>query len=167
MKIHLVRAELFIPCTDGWTDMMKLIVTFRNFANTPKNLFSSNLVSFIDILIEFFPVPYSHSSKLDIMPLPHPSYDQLTLLLCGLIPPLIYNSPTLFLLAFSLWASLAGTTAQSGDWYGSGMLHSGQVLRGSLPLLSPNSPTYQLQIPLCMQQVPTKLHGFKIKKTTN
>jgi hypothetical protein len=32
---------------------------------------------------------------------------------------------------------LAGTRAQSGDWYGSGTLHSGQVLRGSLPLLSP------------------------------
>jgi hypothetical protein len=31
----------------------------------------------------------------------------------------------------------AGTRVQSGDWYGSGMLHSGQVLRGSLPLLSP------------------------------
>ena len=33
-----------------------------------------------------------------------------------------------------LWAE---TRAQSGDWYGSGMLHPGQVLRGSLPLLSP------------------------------
>jgi hypothetical protein len=32
---------------------------------------------------------------------------------------------------------LAGTRAQSGDRYGSGTLHSGQVLRGSLPLLSP------------------------------
>ena len=26
---------------------------------------------------------------------------------------------------------------KSGDWYGSGMLHPGQILRGSLPLLSP------------------------------
>jgi hypothetical protein len=31
----------------------------------------------------------------------------------------------------------AGTRAQSGDQYGSGTLHPGQVLRGSLPLLSP------------------------------
>jgi hypothetical protein len=31
----------------------------------------------------------------------------------------------------------AETRAQSGDWYGSGMLHPGQILRGSLPLLSP------------------------------
>jgi hypothetical protein len=31
---------------------------------------------------------------------------------------------------------LAGTRAQSGDRYGSGTLHPGQVLRGSLPLLS-------------------------------
>jgi hypothetical protein len=38
---------------------------------------------------------------------------------------------------FSLWAGLAGTRAQSGDRYDSGTLHSGQVLRGSLPLLSP------------------------------
>jgi hypothetical protein len=33
---------------------------------------------------------------------------------------------------------LAGTRAQSGNQYGSGTLHSGQVFRGSLPLLSPN-----------------------------
>ena len=37
----------------------------------------------------------------------------------------------------------AGTRAQSGDRYGSGMLHPGQVLRGSLPLLSP-SPIFIL-----------------------
>jgi hypothetical protein len=30
-----------------------------------------------------------------------------------------------------------GTRAQSGDWYSSGTLHPGQVLRGSLPLLAP------------------------------
>jgi len=34
---------------------------------------------------------------------------------------------------------LAGTRAQSGDWYGSDTLHPGQVLRGSLPLLSPTN----------------------------
>ena len=33
MKIHPVGAELFHA--DGWTDMMKLSVTFRNFANAP------------------------------------------------------------------------------------------------------------------------------------
>jgi hypothetical protein len=33
-----------------------------------------------------------------------------------------------------VWAQ---TRAQSGDWYGSGTLHPGQILRGSLPLLSP------------------------------
>jgi hypothetical protein len=31
----------------------------------------------------------------------------------------------------------AGTRAQSGDRYGSGTLHPGHVLRGSMPLLSP------------------------------
>jgi hypothetical protein len=31
---------------------------------------------------------------------------------------------------------MAETRAQSGDWYGSGTLHPGQILRGSLPLLS-------------------------------
>jgi hypothetical protein len=30
----------------------------------------------------------------------------------------------------------AETRAQSGDWYGSGILHPGQILRGTLPLLS-------------------------------
>ena len=33
-----------------------------------------------------------------------------------------------------VWAE---TRAQSVEWYGSGTLHPGQVLRGSLPLLSP------------------------------
>jgi hypothetical protein len=33
-----------------------------------------------------------------------------------------------------VWAE---TRVQSGDWYGSGTLHPGQILRGSLPLLSP------------------------------
>jgi len=33
-----------------------------------------------------------------------------------------------------VWAE---TRAQSGDWYGFGTLHPGQVLRGSLPLISP------------------------------
>jgi hypothetical protein len=31
----------------------------------------------------------------------------------------------------------AETRAQPGDWYVSGTLHPGQILRGSLPLLSP------------------------------
>ena len=37
-----------------------------------------------------------------------------------------------------VWAE---ARAQSGDWYGSGTLHPGQVLRGSLPLLSPVNNT--------------------------
>jgi hypothetical protein len=40
------------------------------------------------------------------------------------------------------WYSALGpvwteTRAQSGDWYGTGTLHPGQILRGSLPLLPP------------------------------
>ena len=42
-----------------------------------------------------------------------------------------------------VWAE---TRFQSGDWYGSGKLHPGQVLRGSLPLLSP-FPTFHHQVP--------------------
>ena len=38
-----------------------------------------------------------------------------------------------------VWAE---TRVQSGDWYGSGTLHPGQVLRDSLPLLSPGVPQY-------------------------
>ena len=39
---------------------------------------------------------------------------------------------------------MVGTRAQSGDRHGSGMPHPGQVLRGSLPLLSPplDIPTF-------------------------
>jgi hypothetical protein len=39
MKILPVGAELFhvFQQTDGWTDMTKLIVAFRNFAKPPKN----------------------------------------------------------------------------------------------------------------------------------
>jgi hypothetical protein len=41
----------------------------------------------------------------------------------------------LLVVVMSPWASLTGTRAHSGDRYGT--LHSRQVLRGSLPLLSP------------------------------
>jgi len=53
--------------------------------------------------------------------------------------PRICTSPVII---YYYWYSALGlvwaeTGAQSGDWYGSGTLHPGQVLRGSLPLLSP------------------------------
>jgi hypothetical protein len=39
MKIHPMGAEFFLAGgrADGQTDMTKLIVTFDNFANAPKN----------------------------------------------------------------------------------------------------------------------------------
>jgi hypothetical protein len=37
LKICTVGTELF--CVDGRTDMMKLIATFQNCANTPKNIY--------------------------------------------------------------------------------------------------------------------------------
>ena len=45
-----------------------------------------------------------------------------------------------------VWAE---TRAQSVDWYSSGTLHPGQVLRGSLPLLSPafRRSHYRHQVP--------------------
>ena len=42
------------------------------------------------------------------------------------------------------------TRVQSGDWYGFDTLHHGQVLRGTLPLLSPpflDVPTFRHQVP--------------------
>jgi len=48
----------------------------------------------------------------------------------------------ILLLAFSLGLVWAGTRSQSDDRYGSGTLHAGQVLRGSLPLLSPYVDMY-------------------------
>jgi hypothetical protein len=45
--------------------------------------------------------------------------------------------PTMIDWYSTLGLVLAGTRAQSGNQYGSGTLHSGQVLGGSLPLLPP------------------------------
>jgi hypothetical protein len=36
MQIRSVELSCSLQ-TDGWTDMTKLIVAFRNFANAPKN----------------------------------------------------------------------------------------------------------------------------------
>ena len=44
----------------------------------------------------------------------------------------------------------AETRVQSGDWYGSGTLHPGQVLRGSLPLLSPAFQIFPLFTTRCL-----------------
>ena len=46
-----------------------------------------------------------------------------------------------------VWAE---TRAQSGDWYGSGTLHPGQLLRGSLPLLSPAFKMFPLFTTRCL-----------------
>ena len=53
----------------------------------------------------------------------------------------------------SLGQFWAGTRAQWGDRYGSGTLHPGQVLRGSLPLLS---PTFILDVSTFHHQVPPR-----------
>jgi hypothetical protein len=47
-----------------------------------------------------------------------------------------------------VWAE---TRAQSGDWYGSGTLHPGHILSGSLPLLSPafRRSHFRHQVPPC------------------
>jgi hypothetical protein len=51
--------------------------------------------------------------------------------------PLAYRVDENWLISIQpLGRFLAGTRAQSGDRYGSGTLHSGQVLRGRFPLLS-------------------------------
>ena len=54
----------------------------------------------------------------------------------------------------ALEARLAGTRAQSCDRYGSGTLHSGQVLGGSLPLLSPafRCSHFRCQVPVRPQR---------------
>ena len=65
-----------------------------------------------------------------------------------------------FLCDYYYWYSALGpvwaeTRVQSGDWYGSGTLHPGQVLRGSLPLLSPAFPRF-LDVPTFHHQVPPR-----------
>ena len=54
----------------------------------------------------------------------------------------------------ALEAGLAGTRAQSCDRYGSGTMHPGQVLGGSLPLLSPafRRSHFRLQVPVRPQR---------------
>ena len=47
------------------------------------------------------------------------------------------NVTNLFYLYSALGPVWAETRVQSGVWYGSGTLHPGQFLRGSLPLFSP------------------------------
>ena len=58
MKICPVGVELFRA--DGQTDMMKLIVAFRNFANTPENVLNTiNKISanqILDLIIRNFKV---------------------------------------------------------------------------------------------------------------
>ena len=78
---------------------------------------------------------------------------------CSICLKFIVFQSTYFFLSpyFYYWYSALGpvwaeTRVQSGDWYDSGTLHPGQVLRGSLPLLS---PFYLL--PLCKD-----LHGEEI-----
>jgi hypothetical protein len=51
----------------------------------------------------------------------------------------IYNKNNWYSALGPVWE---GTRAQSGNRYGSGTLHPGQVLRGSLPLLSPKKDVY-------------------------
>ena len=54
----------------------------------------------------------------------------------------------------ALEAGLAGTRAQSYDRYGSGTLHPGQVIGGSLPLLSPafRRSHFRRQVPVRPQR---------------
>ena len=56
---------------------------------------------------------------------------------CQQLSGLAFNEGYYYYWYSALGPVWAETRAQSGDWYGSGTLHPGQVLRGSLPLLSP------------------------------
>ena len=53
----------------------------------------------------------------------------------------------------SLGPVWAETRAPSGDWYSSGTLHPGQVLRGRLPFLSPAFQTFPLSPPVASTSV--------------
>jgi len=69
--------------------------------------------------------------------------------------PNTQNVPLYFIHSYSaLEAGLAGTRAQSCDRYGSGTLHLGQVLGGSLPLLSPafKRSHFRRQVPVRPQR---------------
>jgi hypothetical protein len=63
-----------------------------------------------------------------------------------------------------VWAE---TRSQSDDWYGSGTLHPGQILRGSLPLLSPSQPVPKLKIGEAATLFSPYTHVVVIKYTKN
>jgi hypothetical protein len=57
-------------------------------------------------------------------------------LVFGILCHFCYHCHIIIIIIIQLFGPvLAGTRAQSGDRYGSGTLHSGQILRDSLPLL--------------------------------
>ena len=60
----------------------------------------------------------------------------------------------------------AGTRAQSGDRYGFGTLHPGQVLRGSLPFLSPSLVIY-IYIYIYSSNIPPIIIINRIYETQN
>ena len=55
ISIRPVGVELFHA--EGRTDMTKVIVAFRNFANAPERLFASELVVIVNIY-RYFEAPY-------------------------------------------------------------------------------------------------------------
>jgi hypothetical protein len=66
------RRSRVVPCgqTDGWTDMTKLIVAFRNFANAPKITDPDDQV----LAIHRKPEPSSNQVKLTFCRKLNPSY---------------------------------------------------------------------------------------------
>ena len=59
-----------------------------------------------------------------------------------------------------VWAE---TNVQSGDWHGFGTLHPGQVLRGSLPLISPLTFTFTKLINFFSRTFLYFILGLRIK----
>jgi hypothetical protein len=62
MKIRPGGAEMFLADghTDGRTDMMKLMVAFRNFAKVPKNEAPHRIFFFSALLGTYFPFNFPH-----------------------------------------------------------------------------------------------------------
>jgi hypothetical protein len=75
--------------------------------------------------------------------------------------PMYNNNNYYYYYVSSLGPVWVGTIAQSGDLYGSGTLYPGQVLRGSLPLLSPSEVHSQT-----MKKSISRIHPVLINSIT-
>ena len=121
MKILPVREELFHA--NRQRHITKLIVISRNFGNAPDmKLWISGIIFFESVIY------YDYTGK---------GFGQIMCLGQKFFESTQLHCPFFIIIIIGIRPVWAQTRTQSGDWYSSGTLHPGQVLRGRLPFLPP------------------------------